>query len=413
MWNYFESDYNLFIKRNRKPSMKDFPKSELEAFFKKCLECCAQYDSSRESKTIQAGTGQVELYLVSRDINSAFTVALWTYSWIEAEGKFAHVFKLLFLLTSSNVKAFPDEGLRGTIATFTQQILQSILSRESGIGVSWMTMSMEELNRLLILLGGEKSWPFMLIIVQWLWDQRCENDDTWTPDLVTAIGRRLCDTYMALNRKGEALKLCERIHYNYKRVFGELNPQTLQFADLLAQLYTSTLHYDKAMILCEKVLQALANSTDKPSELKKGQEVDIIFRQLNILKYSRSMKGSWQNSEESYISLVSQLHVLYMQKHSRWDEIADFKFWSAKAVSNKDGPFTWEPPVIWNILEDESIIWKGGVPSIAETPRSMPGIRSPKRLSRINGSFSERELLERETEFEKFSKTTFKHLFSD
>ncbi|KAK6511888.1 hypothetical protein TWF481_000792 [Arthrobotrys musiformis] len=413
MWKYFESDYNLFIKRNRKPTMKDFPASELEAFFKKCLEQCARDDHSRESKLIQSGTAQVEAYLIAKDINSAFTIAIWTYSWIEAEGKFAHVFKLLFLLTSSNVKAHPDEGLRATIAAFTQEILRSILSRESGIGVSWTTMSIEELNRLLILLGGEKSWAFMLVIIKWLWDQRSEHDDTWTPDLVTAIGRRLCDTYMVLNRKEDALQLCERIHYNYKRVFGELNSQTLLFADLLVQLYASALHYDKAMILSEKVLQALTNPLHK-GELKKGKEVDIIFRQLNLLKYSRSMKGSWQNPEENYVSLISQLHVLYMQKHSRWDEIADFKFWSAKAVDVKDGPFAWEPPTIWNILEDESITWKGGVPSIAEPPKNgLPGVRSPKRLSRTHTTSSEKAFQGRESEFEKFSKTSFQLLFSE
>ncbi|KAK6499546.1 hypothetical protein TWF506_004175 [Arthrobotrys conoides] len=408
MWNYFKSDYDLFIKRNRKPTMKDFLESELQAFFKKCLDQCMQDDHSRDSKLILAGTGQVEAYIVAGDIHSAFTIAIWTYSWIEAEGKFAHVFKLLFLLTSSNVKACTDKGLCTTITAFTQEILRSILSRESGIGVSWTTMSIEELNRLLILLGGEKSWAFMLVIIQWLWDQRSEHDDTWTPDLVTTIGRRLCDTYMVLNRKEDALRLCERIHYNYRRVFGELNPQTLLFADLLAQLYTSALQYDKAMILSERVLQALTNPLHK-EELKKGQEVDIIFRQLNLLKYSRSMKGSWQNPEENYVSLISQLHVLYMQKHSRWDEIADFKFWAAKAVDNKDGPFSWEPPAIWNILEDESITWKGGVPSIAEAPKTFTGIRSPRRLSRTH---TEKVFMGKETEFEKFSKTSFQLLFS-
>ncbi|KAK6529970.1 hypothetical protein TWF281_009120 [Arthrobotrys megalospora] len=272
-------------------------------------------------------------------------------------------------------------------------------------------MSIEELNRLLILLGGEKSWAFILTIIQHLWDQRTEHDETWTPDLVTAIGRRLCDTYMVLNRKEEALRLCERIYYNYRRVFGELNPETIQFADLLAQLYTSALLYHKGMLLNERVLQALANPANK-NELKKGQEAEIIFRQLNLLKYSRSMKGGWLNPEENYVSIISQLHTLYLQKHSRWDEIADFKFWSAKSVETNDGPLSWEPPVIWNILEDESITWKGGVPSIAETPKALPGIRSPRRSSRTPTISSEKVLLAKETESEKFSRSSFALLFS-
>ncbi|EPS39913.1 hypothetical protein H072_6329 [Dactylellina haptotyla CBS 200.50] len=409
MWKYFESDYTVFINRNRKPTMKDYPVKELQAFFARCLDYCLQEDQTRDSKLILAGTNQVEVYLGVGDINPAFTIAIWTYSWIETDGKFANVFKLLFLLTSSNVKACPDEGLRDTIKSFTQEILRNLLSRDSGIGVSWTSMSIEELNRLLILLGGEKSWEFMLTIIQYLWDQRSEHDDTWTPDLVTAIGRRLCDTYMVLNQKDNALRLCERIYYNYRRVFGELNPETLSFADLLAQLYTSASQYSKAMILNERVLQALANPSNK-SQIK-GREIEIIFRQLTLLKYSRSMTGSWQSPEENYTNLISQLHTLYQQKHSRWDEIADFSLWSTRSVETSDGPCLWQPPALWNILEDDSITWKGGVPSIVETPKSPPVVRSPKRFSRTS-TISEMESMKKESDFEVFSRSPFARLFS-
>ncbi|KAF3923901.1 hypothetical protein ABW20_dc0100528 [Dactylellina cionopaga] len=427
IWKYFETDYRAFIKRNKKPTMKDFPATELDKFFKRCLEYCVGDDHNREthsrdsyvreSRIIIAGISQVEAYLAqgggTDTINSAFTIATWTYSWIQAEGKFAHVFKLLFLLTSSNVKSCADEGLRNTIAAFTQEILRTILSRESGIGVSWTTMSMQEINRLLILLGGEQSWEFMLTILKYFWDQRTENDEIWTPSLVTSIGRRLCDTYMVLGRKEEALGLCERIYYNYKRVFGELNPETLAFADLLGQLYTSALQFEKAMILNERVLQAMANVAND-HQMEKEKEINVIFRQLNLLKYSRSMKGSWQSPEENYISLIAQLHDLYLQKHSRWDEIKDFKFWSTKAPDAADPPCYWQAPKRWNISEDEGITWNGTVPSIVERerPRAPSGMRSPNRTPRTPTLPTGKEPPKKDSDFVIFSRSSFAHLFS-
>ncbi|KAF3909921.1 hypothetical protein ABW21_db0208821 [Orbilia brochopaga] len=394
LWIIFKREFKTFVPDNtRKTGIElKFSEEMLQEFFKECLDLFGNLNQKESVSLVDVGLKRIEATIQAGDIDAAFILAVWTHKCMTEENKLGNVFRLLFLMTSDKVKANPNDILRNDITKFSQLILQEILGTQGGVGISWVNVDLKDLHRLLVLLGSEGRWDFMLMILEQLWDCRNSYDHIWSPHLVTTIGRRLCDVYMKQGMKEEALRLAERIFYNYGRVFGLLHPETQDLCTTLSRIYISCGYYPKSIALSERLLRTLADPSNR-GVLTKEQATSTIFNQLSFLKYSHEKKGGWVNPD-AMVPLIKELESVYWIKSSQWNELADFKVWCGKSLPKDETPFNWQPPMVWGILEEGPVrgIPTGGSRDVGDSEGPPPF--SPK-----------------EQEYFDFSRSSFAALF--
>ncbi|KAK6334541.1 hypothetical protein TWF730_003755 [Orbilia blumenaviensis] len=348
----FLREFKTFgLDNNDKTSIRlQFSDDMLEEFFQECLSLFADLNISQSLSLVDVGLKRVEATINVGDIDAAFIIAVWTHKLMATEQvKHAYVFRLLFYMTSDKVKATPNPALKADIGKFTQLILREILSSDTG--VSWVSVALTDLDKLVVLLGTEKRWDFMLTILEQLWQSRNTHDDIWSPRLVTTIGCRLVDAYMQQGQKESALRVLERIYYNYSRVFGILQPETQQFGRLLCRIYNSAGYYNKTISVTERLFWSLREECAGGAGSKE-QVSDLIFHHLDLLKFANQSKKTQLNTEH-LAPMVKELQALFYVKNSRWNEIVDFNAWAQKPVSQDDKSFIWQSPSSWRILEDD------------------------------------------------------------
>ncbi|KAK6519192.1 hypothetical protein TWF281_003881 [Arthrobotrys megalospora] len=325
-----------------------FSDDMLEDFFQECLALFADLHPSQSLSLVDVGLKRVEATVAIGDIEAAFIIAVWTHKIMAEEHKHSNIFRLLFHMTSEKVKADRNPALKADIGKFTQLILQEILSGD--MGVSWVSVDLGDLDKLVVLLGAEKRWDFMLTILEQLWHSRNTHDD-WSPRLVTTIGCRLVDVYMQQGKKESALRVLERIYYNYSRVFGILQPETQQFGRLLCQIYNSAGYYSKTISVTERLFWSLRE--EGTSGAGSREEIsELIFHHLNLLKFAHQSRKSHLNVEH-LAPMVKELQTVFYVKNSKWNEYLDFNAWAQKPVNQDEKTFIWQSPSSWGILEDD------------------------------------------------------------
>lgn len=97
---------------------------------------------------------------------------------------------------------------------------------------------LEDLNSLIILLGEQKDYGKLHWLLELLWSSR-EGQSTWSSDVVLSLGKRLVQALFAGGDRTKAIRLCENIVYNVRRVHGVRHYQAISFNALLASMYTS------------------------------------------------------------------------------------------------------------------------------------------------------------------------------
>src|ERR1051326_6007504 len=130
---------------------------------------------------------------------------------------------------------------------------------------------------------------------------------TWSPMTVVRLGRRLVETQFCRGHHDAAIHLCEDICYNMVRVWGALDPTTLDITALLSEMYTERQQYKKAMALHEDVLSHLAY--DEEDDLKQcdTEPVKVVLVQLDYLRRCYQRYGAWDKTEQSYKDLFADL----------------------------------------------------------------------------------------------------------
>ena len=99
-----------------------------------------------------------------------------------------------------------------------------------------------------------------------MWNTR-DAQRSWPRQVLVILGRRLICARYQVGRKIEALRLCEDIAYNLRRVHGTRHPATLDAYGLLAQLYTSTGQLYQANAEKEKNAASIASDCFKKAIL--------------------------------------------------------------------------------------------------------------------------------------------------
>ena len=223
------------------------------------------------------------------------------------------------------------------------------------------------------------------------------------------IGQRLiCARYLA-KKHTKALRLCEDVAYNLRRVHGARHPATLEAYALLAQLYTAAGldhqksaekdksaaviaadHFKKAIFVYENVLRWLiAGESDGPAEdeddedtaamilkehgvvidedndgMADEDEVDrgeLAKQTLHLLKLSFQRLGSWPKSYEVYENLNSAVFRVF---GSELKGVEGVEKWQAKGfgagkAESDEGVFVYVDD--WAILPPEQPYLEEGV----------------------------------------------------
>ena len=197
-----------------------------------------------------------------------------------------------------------------------------------------------------------------------LWNTR-EAQRNWPPEVLQTIGRHLiCARYLA-GHPIKAVRLCEDIFYNFKRVHGVTNPATIESYELLAQLYTSTAqsyqreansdkanaglaaeYFKKAIIVHEDILRWVVNEatggemddddgeedtaasiladhgiqtngsangdhSSASSGLDSKKRSELVAKHLRLLKLAVQRLGAWPKDYAAYEHLNAQLFRVF------------------------------------------------------------------------------------------------------
>jgi hypothetical protein len=119
--------------------------------------------------------------------------------------------------------------------------------------------------------------------------------------VIISIGRRLVETQFTRGHQPEAIRLCENMCYNVRRVWGALDHTTLQMHNLLSAFYTTVGNYRRAMLVHEDLLRDTVS--DKGEELSAHEAAQIAVQQLELLKRAHQHLGSWDKDPQNYIDL--------------------------------------------------------------------------------------------------------------
>ena len=322
-------------------------------------------------------------------------------------------FNLASDLAAVGFKPSPDAGLRKQMLHLAEDIAIKVLAVCKEQDINFAQLQLRELDRLVVLLGAVEDYETLEVrfpaystadkltlianqsLLTTLWNTR--DAQSWTPQMVSTLGRRLiCARYMA-GHPIKALRLCEDIAYNMRRTHGVSHPTTRDTNVLLAQLFTSTGQYylqqgtkdnsntelanqyfAKAMAVHEEMLKLLVHtdgvmdddddfdstgailadhgiSLNVPSangHSNGSVDQDAMAKMhLRMLKLGYQRLGSWPRPFSEYEKLIGQvLHSFSvdtkeLQAPDKWQAKG---FGAGKAESNEG---TFEKVVSWQLID--------------------------------------------------------------
>ncbi|EME41438.1 hypothetical protein DOTSEDRAFT_46432 [Dothistroma septosporum NZE10] len=303
----------------------------------------------------------------------------------------------------------PDPELRKKLLQLSNNIIKDILKicKEQKLNLAQVQLS--ELNELIALLGEQGDYDTLETLLNELWTTR-EAQKTWAPDVLLLLGRRLISARYLAGRQIKALRLCEDIAYNLRRVNGIKHPATLETYDLLAQLYTSigqnyqketasdkaaaglaAEHFKKAIFVHEDILRWLLNSTeggaaavddddddmaatilaqhgvsvekvgdaaiDGAAENDNGIDAakrsELVRRHMHLLKLAYQRLGSWPKPYAQYEKLNADLFKSFGEvlKGAEGVEKWQIKGFGGGKAESTEGTFTAQSRK-WEILSN-------------------------------------------------------------
>lgn len=136
-----------------------------------------------------------------------------------------------------------DAAVQKSMLELSQQILHEVCEICKKSKISLIHCDIAELNQLITLVGEQKDYVRLHWLLLLLWKSR-EDQSSWSQAVVLSLGKRLVEVEVILGHYSQAIRLCEDIVYNVRRVHEIRHPNALAFQRLLGQLYTSlALHH--------------------------------------------------------------------------------------------------------------------------------------------------------------------------
>jgi len=220
-------------------------------------------------------------------------------------------------------------------------------------------LKLGELNDLVGLLGEQGNYADLESILNDLWSSR-EVHKNWSQSVIISLGQRLVQArFLGSNRKS-AISLCQTIVYNLRRVWGSLDPKTLEMSELLSQAYTAAGHHREAMRVHEDVLRLVVEGDDSDDRTPDTMTAERAKKHLLMLKQTYIRLGGWDKHEHVYKELVDQLLAMPIYRdHDLFKGVNGIEKWSLKEKVEGKGEF--ERPAEWGFVESKSLDEKGDV----------------------------------------------------
>ena len=323
--------------------------------------------------------------LLSKDrIQEAHGVAFCALSFIDqhhAYHKLNNVdygFQLSALMAGRGLekplKSGIEPKLRNDMMELSRKIIQVVLQACRESKIDFVRLELRQLRDLTGLLGVQQNHTDLEVRAtnsdtslqhhadqddqQWLlkllWSSR-EVQKTWSSNTIISIGRRYVQaTYANKDHRPHAIRLCEDICYNLRRVWGALDPKTLEMSELLSQLYTSMGHYREAMGVHESILRLVVEGDDGDDRTVDTMESKRVKMHVEWLKQSYLRLQGWDKSEATYRELVNAILGMEEYKHRpEWQGVRGVDHWDKKEpASDSTGKFS--VPTEWEFEDPKT-----------------------------------------------------------
>ena len=313
----------------------------------------------------------VQSLLSKGQIQQAYEVAHYALNFINQQRAYhelqnvAHGFKMSALMAGRGLekplKSGIDTKLRNDMMELSRKIIQEVLQACKDSKIDFVRLQLRELNDLAGLLGAQQNHVDLEVrpsdshchlhyhanhdhrqwLLNLLWSSR-EVQKTWSSSTIISIGRRYVQaTYANKDHRSRAIRLCEDICYNLRRVWGSLYPETLDMSELLSQLYTSMGHYREAMGVHESILRLVVEGDDGDDSTIDTMESGRVKKHVDWLKQCYLRLQGWEKSPATYIDLVHAiLHMEEFRHKPEWHGVRGAEHWDKKEpASDSIGKF--------------------------------------------------------------------------
>ncbi|KAF2843601.1 NACHT domain-containing protein [Patellaria atrata CBS 101060] len=185
----------------------------------------------------------------------AFTFAT-KHNGYDGTNSISKGFELALLLAGRDGAKPTDQALRQKMLKLSNEIVKAIFAICKKRNLNFAQIQLDELNQIAKLLGEQKDYETLESLLSALWNTR-DAQRSWPSEVLLGLGRRLVCARFLTGNFIKALRLCEDIAYNMRRVHGIRHPATLEIYDLLCQLYTSVGLQYQEKAGADKAAQAL------------------------------------------------------------------------------------------------------------------------------------------------------------
>ena len=329
------------------------------------------------SACVSSATG-VQFLLNEDRIQQAYEVAFCALNFINQQRGYHQMqnigygFKLSALMAGRGLekplKSGVDPKIRNDMMELSRKIIHEVLQACKDSKIDFVRLQLRELNDLAGLLGQQQNHVNLEVRLsnsnrsqayhadydrqQWLlsllWSSR-EVQKTWSSTTIISIGRRYVQaTYANKDHRSRAIRLCEDICYNLRRVWGSLDPKTLEMSELLSQLYTSMGHYREAMGVHENILRLVVEGDDGDDRTVDTMDSKRVKTHVDLLKQCYLRLQGWDKSAATYKDLVdSILHMEEYRHKPEWQGVHGTDHWDKKEPASETvgkfvAPKEWE-----------------------------------------------------------------------
>lgn len=352
-----------------------------------------QHFSTHQSSNFIRSVGIASNYRVlellqQKNHDEACDLAIAAFRYISAHDVFRtpgivkFVFTLGMFITGRTITPQPDQATQKKLFGVSGVIMQESLRVISDLQINLSQISLDYLNILIGLLGGQKDYKTLAWLLSGLWNSRNQQAN-WSPAITLQLARRYI---LARYLTGEALKasrLAEDIVYNCRRVNGARHSSTLEMSTLLSQLYTglaqryqsekngqhmANKYYKRSAAVHENLLRAFVDPTfaDFEGGLDSSMSMDgstydldlteatanghangvssvldgeHVRRHLLLLKLAVQRLGDWPKDYSEYERLNADLSLVFVNELNGVDGVEKWNlkgFGGGKASSNED-----------------------------------------------------------------------------
>jgi hypothetical protein len=192
-----------------------------------------------------AAVDQLRVLLKQNKDQEALDLATCTFQFLMAhEGlddptEIRLGFQLCLMTAGKGEFSFKSSSpeVQSEMLALSQQILAEVfdICRSNNINIARAQLS--ELNELISLVGEHKDYRRLTWLLNTLWTSR-EGQSTWPQETILDLGFRLVQGEFSAGNHKSAIRLCEDLVYNIKRVHGPKYARLYSYWNLLAELYT-------------------------------------------------------------------------------------------------------------------------------------------------------------------------------